>query len=128
MQVVKECKDNELAHYLLLIIDGMHVRESLAFDKHSGDLVGFVNLGDVNQLLMDFEEALNEDSSSPTMANSMTVFMPRELFTKLHFTLTQFPCFSITGDLLFDPYWEAVCRAERCGLKVCLQKYDTRND
>ena len=34
IQAVKECKDNELAHYVLLIIDEMHVSESLVFDKH----------------------------------------------------------------------------------------------
>ena len=128
IQALKECKDNELAHYGLLIIDEMQIRESLVFDKHSGDLVGFVNLGDINQHLMEFENALNEDSSPPTMANSMTVFMLRGLFDKLHFVFAQFPCSSITGDLLYDPLWEAVCRAERFGLKVCLQNYDSIND
>ena len=30
----------------------------------------------------------------------------------------QFPSISIKGDLLFDPFWEAVSRLERCDLKV----------
>ena len=106
----------------------MHIRKSLVFDKHSGGLVGFVNLGDINQHLMEFEKALSEDSSPPTMANSMTVFMLRGLFTSFTSCSHSFRAPALLhGDLVYDPFWEAVCRAERCGLKVCLQKY-TRND
>ena len=119
IQAVNECEDKELAQYVLLLIDEMHVRENLVFDKHSGDLIGFTNLGDINQHMIEFEHALNEDSSPPVLANSMTVFMVRGLFNKLRFAHAQFPCMSISGDLLYDPFWEAVYRAERCGLKVC---------
>ena len=30
----------------------------------------------------------------------------------------QFPCASVTGDLLFQPFWKAVRRLELLGLKV----------
>ena len=105
---------------MLLLIDEMHdVCKNLVFDKHSGDLIGFTNLGDINQhIMIEFEHALNEDSSPPVLANSLTVFMVRGLFNKLRFAYAQFPCMSISGDLLYDPFWEAVYRAERCGLKV----------
>ncbi len=48
----------------------------------------------------------------------MMVFMVRGLFTKLQFAYAQFPCSKVSGDLLYDPFWEAVYRVERCGLKV----------
>ena len=35
-----------------------------------------------------------------------------------------FPCASVTGDLLFDPFWEATERPERCGLTVMASTCD----
>jgi hypothetical protein len=44
--------------------------------------------------------------------------MVRGLFTPLRFLYTQFPCCKVTGELLFHPFWEAICRLERIGLMV----------
>ena len=48
----------------------------------------------------------------------MMVFMVRGLFTNLQYPNVQFPVRSLTGDLLFDPFWEAASRLERQGVKV----------
>ena len=48
----------------------------------------------------------------------MFVFMVRGLFTHLEFPYAQFPCKDVSGELLFDPFWEAVYCLERNGLKV----------
>ena len=40
------------------------------------------------------------------------------LFTRLRFPYAQFPCASLTGDLLFHPFWQAVSRLERMEFKV----------
>ncbi len=45
----------------------------------------------------------------------MMVFMVRGLFSSLKFPYAQFPCVDLSGDLLYDPFWEAV---RNCGLKV----------
>ena len=34
------------------------------------------------------------------------------------FAYAQFLCTELTGELLYDPFWEAVMRIEYCGLKV----------
>ena len=39
--------------------------------------------------------------------------------------LCQFPCKNVTGDLLFDQFWEVVYRLERCGFKV-VQSLDNK--
>ena len=44
--------------------------------------------------------------------------MVRGLFSSLEFQYVQFPCTAISGDLLFDPLWQAIECIERCGLKV----------
>ena len=38
------CEERE--KYVILLLDEMHIKESLVFDKHSGELIGFTNLGD----------------------------------------------------------------------------------
>jgi len=36
---------NDLNKYVVLVIDEMHLKEELVYDKHEGCLIGFVNLG-----------------------------------------------------------------------------------
>ncbi len=44
--------------------------------------------------------------------------MVRGLFSKLQFPYTQFPCHKLLGFELYDIFWEAVERVERCGFNV----------
>ena len=88
---------------------------------HVGKMIGFVNLGEVNAHLLTFERSLEDDQHKrQKLANSMMVFMVRGLFSHLQFPYAQFPCAALSGDLLFDPFWKAVSRLERCGFKVQL--------
>ena len=48
----------------------------------------------------------------------MMVIMVRGLVTKLQFAYAQFPCASVCGYHLYDIFWEAVQRLERCGFRV----------
>ena len=117
---VESCSEREKC--ILLLLDEMHVREDLVYDKHSGDLIGFSNLGDINSHLDSFERAISSGSEAPqpVLAKTVMVFMVRGLFTKLQFAYAQFPCSQVRGDKLYVPFWEAVCRLEKCGFKVTL--------
>ena len=110
----------EFQKCVALIIDEMHIREDLVFDKHSGKLVGFVNLGDVNNHMLRFEESLQSDKNvlPLPLAKCMLVFLVRGLFTRLQFPYAQFPTLSLSSDLIFTPFWEAVKRLQLCGLNV----------
>ena len=44
--------------YVGIIIDEMKVKEGLVFNKYTGEVIGFTNLGDVNNNLLQLE---NED-------------------------------------------------------------------
>ena len=48
----------------------------------------------------------------------MMVFMVRGLLSRLRFPYVQFACLSVTGELLFHPFWRAVSRLERMEFKV----------
>ena len=82
-----------------------------------GSLIGFTNLGDINSHLQAYERNL-EDESQATVANSMLVFLVQGLFSNLEFPYVQFPCVELSGEQMYDPFWECVSRLERCGFCV----------
>lgn len=91
------------------------------YNKHTGALIGFTDIGDINAHLLKFQASLepnNDLSDNKQIAKTMLVFMVRGLLSNLEFPYAQFPCTSVTGDLLFDPLWNAIARLERCDLKV----------
>uniref|UniRef100_A0A1X7TQE3 Transposable element P transposase-like RNase H domain-containing protein n=1 Tax=Amphimedon queenslandica TaxID=400682 RepID=A0A1X7TQE3_AMPQE len=54
----------------------------------------------------------------------MMVFMVKGLFTHFRFPYLQLPCFTIMGDLIFEPFWEAIFGLERIGFKVLATTFD----
>ena len=114
---VSTCPERDRS--VTLLLDEMHIRQDIVFDRHSGQIIGFTNLGDINSHLLDFEQSITNSSTSlPKQAKSMAVFMVRGLFSELQFPYAQFPSAELTGELLYDPFWEAVGRIEKCGLKA----------
>lgn len=107
---------------VFVLMDEMHIREELVFNKHTGKFVSFADLGSINNHLSRFEELLSlEDAdniSPPAVAKSMMVFMVRGIFTTLRFPYALFPCCNVTGEQLFSPFWECVFRLERLGFQV----------
>ena len=61
------------------------------YNKHSGELIGFTNLGDINDHLDAHEKALSGDEKPTSLAKFVLMFMVRGLFTKLQFAYVQFP-------------------------------------
>ena len=97
----------------------MHLKEGLVYDKGSGYLVGFCDLGDVVQQLHDFEEKLSSDTPvRRPLAKTMMVFMVRGVFTSIKFPYAQFPMTSGTGYDLFPILWQAIDRLECNGVHV----------
>ena len=108
----------DLNKYVVLIMDEVHIKEELVYDKHEGSLIGFVNLGATNNQLLEYEAAISQSNDNPPLASSMLVFMVRGLFGKLNYPYVQFSCDSLCGEQLFNPVWEAVARLERLGFHV----------
>ena len=60
-----------------LVIEEVYIKEDLVYDKHQGKLIRFVNLGETNNRLLDFESAMANNTTERPLANSMLVFMVR---------------------------------------------------
>ena len=46
----------------ILLIDEMHIREDLVYDKHSGELIGFTNMDDISNNLAQLERSMSESN------------------------------------------------------------------
>ena len=102
--------------YVIILMDEMHIH---------GALLGFTNLGDINSHLDHFEQSLQANTiSESALAKTMLVIMVRGLFTKLQYLYAQFSSVKLSGDQIFDPFWEAVYQIERCTLKVVEATFD----
>ena len=117
---VATCEEWE--KFVVVLIDEMYIREDLVYEKNTGTLIGFVNLGEINNHLLAFEHSLDQDSDLVTgcLAKTVVTFMVRGIFTSLKYPYAHFFSASITGDLMVQPFWETVYRLERMGLKVII--------
>jgi len=106
--------------YVVLVMDEIYIKSDLVYDKHDGSLIGFVNISDVNNQILEFEAQLERGGeASPSLASTMMMFMVRGLLHKFDYPYAQFACGKkMSGDLIFDPVWEAVARLERIGFFV----------
>ena len=109
----------EYQHHICLIGDEMYIKEDLVYSKSTGELVGFRDIGDINQHLLKLEhEVYGSQNNEETLATTMMVFMVRGLFTGFTFPYATFPATNLTGDQLIPLYLECTFRLERCGFRV----------
>lgn len=120
-QLFKEAKMEELddhQKYIALIFDEVKIKEDLVYNKHSGEMIGFVNVTDINHHLSAFEQQCHSEVLSHSFATHMLVFMVRGLFSTLEFPYVQFPIASSTGDVIHPLVWQCIEHLELIGLKV----------
>lgn len=114
VEEVQKLKISDSQKIIGLLIDEMKVKEGLVFNKHSGRIIEFTDLGDINQQLAQLER----DADHPPVAKQLLVVMVRGVFFKLIFPYAHFGTSGVTGEQLFPIVWEAVRRLEASGLKV----------
>lgn len=82
--------DIALCRFVVLIIDEMKVKEDLVYDKTGEVLLGFVDLGDINNQLHELELQANSVKPHESIATHMLTLMIRGLFIKLEFPYASF--------------------------------------
>ena len=116
--MMSESKCSELPEerrYVSILLDEMKIKEDIVYDKQSGDVIGFCNLGQINDDLLKAEQGSDDH---PPLAKQILAVMVRGIFFKFDFPLAHFPTEGISADLLFPIVWEGVALIESTGLKV----------
>ncbi len=123
----REIKVDSLKLYekhVSLCWDEMRIKENLVYDKHGVRVIGYVDIGNINNELLKFEEACKQEAYETSgsrrlpLAKHMLVFMVRGLFIKLNFPFAQFATHNLSADQLFPLVWDAVQKLEAADLKV----------
>ena len=127
-EAVKSQTPSHLSKYVTIVMDEMYIKAGLVFNKASGALVGFHDLGDVNNLFGDMERDLKNPNSRRPLAKVMLVFMIRGLFTPMKFPYIQFAAASTKGATLFPLFRQVVFRLTRLGLRVVAVTCDGASD
>ena len=110
-QMIKEAKakglyDEPYKQYVGILQDEVRVKEDLVYDKHSGELVGFVDLDKTGNQLIDLENTLNDESRK--LAKYVLLIMVRGACTDFRFPLASYATDGITSDLLYSVIWPAI--------------------
>ena len=102
----------DVQRYVVLLFDEMKVLSNLVFDKVTGELIGFVDLGDPDVNFAVLEKA-------DEIATHALAFLIRGVCTQLKFSLAYFATSGVTSIQLLPIFWEAVCILETsCNLWV----------
>ena len=129
LTAIQQQKPQHLAKYVGIILDEMHVKEGLFFDKHTGCLVGFSDLGETNNLLSDYEQQFYTQGRTPrALGKLMLVFMIRGLFTSLKFPYVQFVAASVKGEHIFPLIRQVIKHLTILGLRVMTITCDGASD
>ena len=105
---------SESKKYVSLIIDEMKIKEGLVYNKQSGNVIGFTDLGDINNHLTQLENGYEH----PSVATHVLVLMIHGAFFKLEFPYAHFGTEGICADEIYPIVWEAIRRLEIDGIKV----------
>ncbi|XP_070545584.1 uncharacterized protein [Ptychodera flava] len=114
----------EWQRYVVLLQDEIRIKEDLVYDKHSGELIGFVNLDSVGNDLLNYQERIQASFDSSTadsnlrLARYMLCLMVRGIATNFKFAFAHFPTYGITADELFSIMWRGVEYLEQAGVMV----------
>jgi len=73
------CK--EMVKQMIILLDDMYIKDSLVYDKHSRELIGFTDLGDINFHLTKLEQCVT--GGSQPLATTIMSFMVKGLFSDL---------------------------------------------
>lgn len=111
---------DDTAKYGVLLFDEMYIKQGLVFEKSSGALFGFTDLGEIANEIDEFQHAMvngGEGLQRP-LAKAMLVFMFKGLFNNVSLPYAQFPVCSVKGGDIFPLFWQTVGRLERLGCIV----------
>ena len=112
-----------MAKNIAILIDEMYVKEGLVYNKTSGALKGFVELGDIDSHLNEYERSIYEPKKQKSLAKTIVVFMVRGVVASLIFPCI-FPVSSLKGYNLFPLVWEVIGRLTRHNFRVWEIIYD----
>ena len=90
----------------------MRTQENLVWDKHPGELIGFVDLGDINDINVNLATLKN----TQTLTTHVLVFLVKSVVNPLSYSFSTFATDGITAYQVMPIFWQAVKYLEKINL------------
>ena len=105
-EIINELKNkikyfSDIERFMVILFDEMKTQENLVWSKHTGYLIGFVDLGDVNLNYATLQETNG-------IASHVLVFLLRSVVNPFKFGLANFATKNATASQIFSLFWKAV--------------------
>ena len=85
----------------------MKIKSNLVFDKHSGELINYLDLGDPEKIFATTEQENN------TLATHAFVFYLRGIVTNLKYSFAYFATNGVTSGQFMPLFWEDLAILEK---------------
>ena len=100
-----------MERFVFIIFDEMKIQEDLVWDKYSGELIGFIDLGDIHINFATLDDVKE-------LATHVLVFLVKIIVNPLSYSLATFATTGVKSFQIMPIFWKAVLYLEKCGLKV----------
>ena len=97
----KESSLSGIQRYVVVVMDEMKIQSNLVFDKHSGDLIGFVDLGDP---MTNYASLGDED----LIATHALAFLVRGMCSDLKHVIAYYFTENVTSYQLMSLFWKVI--------------------
>ena len=103
-----------------LIYDEIKIKSGLVFKRSTGKLVGFTEMGEINEEIREFQSSCDDENSKAErpFASYVNVFMVRGICSNLCYTFGYHASLGFTASQLVPLVWEANHILECIGFKV----------
>ena len=120
IQDSKLCGLDEFKKNVSLIYDEIKIKSGLVFKRSSGKLVGFTEMGEINEEIREFKSHCDAETASTerAFASYVNVFMVRGICSNLCYTFGYHASIGFTASQLIPLVWEANGVLESIGFKV----------
>ena len=90
----------------IILFDEMKIKSGLVFSKTTGKVIGFTEVGEVDEELSEFERKIN-DGKTKQFATHVLCFMARALFKRFNYPIGYFADKGFDSDQFYPVVWEA---------------------
>ena len=97
--------------FVTILFDEMKIQEDLVWDKHTGELIFFVDLGDIKLNYATFQDVKE-------LATHFLVFLVKSIVNPLSYSFATFATTGVKSFQIFPLFWKTVNILENIGLKV----------
>ena len=130
VEIIKRlCEDSDITNIkrhekqVILLFDELKIKSGLVYSKSSGRVIGFTELGDMNDELNEFERHMT-DNKPKELATYVLCFMVRGLVKRLCFPVGYFSSRGFDSAQLFPTAWQAIRVLETVGFQVAAMVCD----